>query len=196
MSSESASTCSPCTAIVTQPHNSAEDKGVGTAIAAKVIVIFCQGLAWGQLLLIPLDLSLSGDGNQSAMNVIYSIVYVVIFTFTAFIIPFTTFIYEEDPTETWGKRIGFSVLYTFGIGALWSAIIFISYIWLSKYTENEETNNISAPLYIMLFLSLVGWIFLSVFGGIGLSFLPYDLIDGFVKRPKVLSTEDAYEKKK
>ena len=69
------------------------------------------------------------------MQVIYSIIYVLIFVFVAWIVPFTIFLYESDESDSLGSRICWSILFAFGIGALWSVLIFVSYIWLSVYTD-------------------------------------------------------------
>ena len=42
---------------------SAEDKGVGVAIPSKILIVVGQALAWGQLLIIPLDVSTSSQNN-------------------------------------------------------------------------------------------------------------------------------------
>lgn len=48
----------------------------------------------------------------------------------------------------------------------------------------------------MICLAFVGWILLVINGGIGLVYLPHDLIRYFTKRPKQQSSEDAFEKKR
>lgn len=76
----------------------AEDKGIGSSLGSKILIVFCQALAWGQLLLIPLDVqsSLSAGSIDSVMYIVYSVVYIIIFAFVAWIIPFTIFLYETD----------------------------------------------------------------------------------------------------
>lgn len=44
-------------------------------------------------------------------------------------------------------------------------------------------------------MSLIGWILLAFNGGIGLVYLPFDLIRAFVFRPKHLTSEEAFAKK-
>lgn len=44
-------------------------------------------------------------------------------------------------------------------------------------------------------MSIVGWILLAFNGGIGLVYLPYDLIRYFVFRPQHLTPEEAFAKK-
>ena len=54
---------------------------------------------------------------------------------------------------------------------------------------------LSASLYILVAMSLIGWILLAFNGGIGLVFLPFDLIRYFVYRPERLTPEQAFAKK-
>ena len=49
---------------------------------------------------------------------------------------------------------------------------------------------------MMVCLAFVGWLFLSVNGSVGLVFLPYEMIKDFFVRPKEITKEEAYEKKK
>lgn len=73
---------------------------------------------------------------------------------------------------------------------VWGAVIFISYVWLGVYpgpTGGQERLN--AALYLLVAMGLVGWVLLAFNGGIGLVYLPYDLIGGFMNRPKHLSPE-------
>lgn len=60
---------------------------------AKIIVIAAQSVAWAQLLLIILDLSVQ---DNDAMQFIYSIVYVALFVLTVFVLPFFSGLYEAD----------------------------------------------------------------------------------------------------
>lgn len=130
------------------------------------------------------------------MYIVYSVVYIIIFALAAWIIPFAIFIYESDEESSWVSRICWSILFAFGIAAIWCAFVFISYIWLSYYTNEDVTEQLPVSMYIMTCLSLIGWIFLSINGGIGLIFLPFELILYFFNRPKKLTKEEAIEKKK
>jgi hypothetical protein len=60
---------------------------------AKIAVISGQSLAWAQLLLVILDLSVN---DHRAMEFIYSIVYISIFILTIFIFPLLSGLYEAD----------------------------------------------------------------------------------------------------
>lgn len=43
-------------------------------------------------------------------------------------------------------------------------------------------------VYIVAILSFFGWIFLILFGGVGMFALPIDMINDFRKRPKLRKT--------
>lgn len=60
----------------------------------------------------------------------------------------------------------------------------------SEYSNLEI--HVSLPIYYIGILSFFSWFFFMLFGGIGLSALPMDLIQIFSSRPKEMSKE-AYE---
>lgn len=79
---------------------------------------------------------------------------------------------------------------------MWGAVIFISYIWLGVYSSSSGGDErLNAALYLLVAMGLVGWILLAFNGGIGLVYLPFDLIVAFVDRPKHLTPEEAFNKK-
>lgn len=104
------------------------------------MVVFCQFLGWGQLLLILFGVSggMDMDGGCAessdglSLDLVYYIVYIVIFVFTSFVIPFNIFLYESDEEDSLGKRVLWSGVYAGGFCIIWCAFVFISYIWLSK----------------------------------------------------------------
>lgn len=139
-------------------------------------------------MIIPLDISNSLGSDSTSMEILYSVVYIVIFAFTSFIIPFTMFLYQSDQEDSLIKRVLWSLLFSGIVCAIWSVLIFVSYIWLSKYTYNGVSGQLSVPLYMMVCMSFVGWIFLAINGGIGLVFLPFELIKEFFVRPKQITS--------
>jgi LMBR1 domain-containing protein 1 len=54
---------------------------------------------------------------------------------------------------------------------------------------------VSFPVYTMALLSWIGWIFFVIFGGVGLTALPLDLIMDFVNRPKLRKSMDVMQTK-
>jgi hypothetical protein len=75
------------------------------------------------------------------------------------------------------------------VTAIWSALIFISYVWLGVYNLSGSEYRLNAAIYIFVAMGLVGWILLAFNGGIGLVHLPHDLILTFVDRPKHITPE-------
>lgn len=47
----------------------------------------------------------------------------------------------------------------------------------------------------MGFMAFIGWFLFVLFGGVGLSALPMDLINEFLNRPKLIKSSDAATKK-
>lgn len=155
---------------------------MGTSIVSKIAVISGQSLAWAQLLLIILDQSVN---DHHVMEFIYSIVYISIFVLTVFIFPLLSGLYEADDDDSKCKQFAKALIEALIISAVWCGLTFITFIWLSKYTDSAgQELQIPAALYIFLFQALVGWILLAINGALGVLFFPYDLIMGFVNRPK------------
>lgn len=55
--------------------------------------------------------------------------------------------------------------------------------------------DVTLPVYILALICFIGWLFFSIFGGIGLASLPVDLINDFLTRPVPMKPEE-YAKKK
>ena len=54
---------------------------------------------------------------------------------------------------------------------------------------------VSFPIFAMAFMAFIGWWLFVLFGGVGLSALPLDMINDFLNRPELLTTKQAAEKK-
>lgn len=70
-----------------------EEKAMGSSIVTKIIVVLGLGLSWGQVLLIPLDVSNTNSNGGIDMQTFYNIVYIIILVYLAGISPFTMFLY-------------------------------------------------------------------------------------------------------
>ena len=127
----------------------------------KVLVVISQALAWGQILLLPLDLSISISNPETDFSLIYFIIYPIIFAFVAFLNPFAIFFYESDENDTILSRICWSILYSAIIAIVWCVGIFVSYVWVSPYNFEGQSYQLSIPMYIFLIMTLVGWISLG-----------------------------------
>lgn len=71
----------------------AEERGFGNSIFPKILVIVSQAFAWGQLLLLPLDLSITTADPSSNFLLVYEIVYPIIFALVVFLNPLAMHFY-------------------------------------------------------------------------------------------------------
>lgn len=97
--------------------------------------------------------------------------------------------YESDQSDNFLSRLGWSIMYSLIITIVWAALIFISFVWLGVYTIQGSEYRLNAAIYILVAMGLAGWVLLAFNGGIGLVYLPHDLILSFVDRPKQLTPE-------
>jgi len=56
--------------------------------------------------------------------------------------------------------------------------------------------NVTFPVYVIAFLSFLGWWFFTLFAGVGLIALPLDLINEYRTRPTPMKTSEYFEKKR
>lgn len=193
-----------------------DDKGFGTSILAKILVVLGLTLAWGQVFMVPLDVANArGDGGGLDMDVFWKIIMIADAVMLVILIPFGIFRYEGDEQASFMRRLWSSICYTIGTVIVFGLVIGISYAFLSKAkipvtaytvtatvgsdttldwttlsssaskgTEEKLKLDVSFPVYIMAFFSLVGWIFFLIFGGLGLFAIPMDLINDYRFKPK------------
>ncbi|KAJ3121152.1 minichromosome maintenance protein 5 [Nowakowskiella sp. JEL0407] len=64
-----------------------------------------------------------------------------------------------------------------------------------RYQTNIEIR-VSVLVYIVALITLAGWVVFSVFGGVGLVALPFDLINEFIHRPKPITSAEYQDRKK
>lgn len=141
------------------------------------------------MLLLPLDLSITTADPSSNFLLVYEVIYPIVFALVVFLNPLAMNYYESDESDSFAARFGWSFLYAFIVTAVWSAMVFISYVWLGVYTYSGSEYRLNAAMYIFVAMALVGWVLLAFNGGIGLVYLPHDLILSFVDRPKYLTPE-------
>jgi ABC-type sugar transport system permease subunit len=122
------------------------------------------------------------------MQLIYSIVYVGIFVLTVFVLPLVSALYEADYEDSKCKQFCRAFVEAFIISAVWCAVVFISYIFVSKYQDQTGIERqINVPMHMFLCQALLGWVLLAINGALGLVFFPYDLIMGFINRPRKIT---------
>ncbi len=65
-----------------------------------------------------------------------------------------------------------------------------------KRFEGTANVRLSAIVYLIIVMALGGWLFFSVFSGVGIVCLPIDWISEFLHRPKRITREMYIEKKR
>mmetsp|Transcript_71073 Transcript_71073/g.169636 ORF Transcript_71073/g.169636 Transcript_71073/m.169636 type:complete len:511 (+) Transcript_71073:64-1596(+) len=199
-----------------------EDAGY-TSIAVKVVIVSSLTLAWMVNLLLPIDVRNSRPAPGFLdMQLIWTAAFITLAVFIVLVVPAAMFYHEvegDDMVKRKRRHVLCSLLVTLFFAA---AILAISFPFLSKaaipvvsYTCEEWQSGDSMNLalvcgvgvaremevqvgfqiYIVSVLCFLGWFFLSIFGGVGLSAAPLDMILGFVDRPKPIS-EAAYQQRR
>lgn len=200
-----------------------DDNTFVLAWVAKLVVIAAFAVIWGFILLLPLDVANSrGLGGGLNMDLAYQLMFIIVFCFVGFILPYTLFLYETDDEKPFIARIfialGYQAGITFGIACFalisWGALrkahmgdlvrADLSNLMLSSATggafttqiiKNGVAYNLPPYLFMCVFIIFVGWFFFVLFGGIGIIALPFDLIMGYVYRPKPRPALEMAEKK-
>jgi len=195
-----------------------EGTGFTEHIAAKTVVILSLTVAWFMVLFLPLDVR-----NAQAlptdlvldMRLAWVILYILAAIFIFIVIPVAMFWHEvEDDDEV--KQKWKPILFHWGISMLIvTAIIVITYFifntahlpiveyecpFKGKCTAKGVNTTIAVgvrfDIYLIAFLSFIGWMAFVTFGGIGLSALPIGVIFDFIDRPKPIDITTYAEKKR
>ena len=113
-----------------------DDKGWGTAIYCKILVVVGLTLCQAQALMVPLDVA-----NRSAiidnaldMQAFWFFLYIVVLLFVTIFMPYAIFLYETDEEDTMCKRLIRALFYTLGALVISIMILFISWAFL-KFVE-------------------------------------------------------------
>ena len=170
-------------------------------------------LTWAQTLALPLDVSNSrGSGAGLDMDIFWQIEYMTIFIFIIFLLPAAMFFSESNEDESFWSRLCYTikhmifVLIVVGLvlGIMYGVIGYTSIpVETYKCSISDETHSagqlpesdkcetgsidlkiqVTFPVYVMGLMSFVGWWLLVMFGGIGISAIPLDLINSYRFRP-------------
>lgn len=190
------------------------EKGFADSWFFKVIVLCSLMLAWGQVLSLPLDVSNSQGGVGSLqIDLLWEIIYLCIFSLVTIILPTGMFFFESDDEEPICDRIWYTFRHLIFVLIVEALVLGLMYgllattdIPVSTYSCDWSQRSSSAlvlascttgtedlqipvtfPIYVMALMSFVGWFLLVLFGGVGLSAIPLDLINKFRFRPQRLT---------
>ena len=110
-----------------------DDNNYGSGLITKFIVILGLFIAFGQICLLPLDVSNTrGEGGNFRMDLIWKITYILIFSFSFFIIPFTISIYECGPDLTFKQKLSKSFCFYFCEIIVVMTLLSLSFLFLGK----------------------------------------------------------------
>jgi len=210
---------------ILQYYQREEDSRFGAGCLCKAIVVASLTLAFLLVVLLPLDVrnTRPGPGIPGLMAVLWRVAFSLLAAFAFVIVPGAAFYDEvegDDTVQRKGRHVCCSLGFTVFISA---AIIGISYPFLGdvalpvqKYTcdaweagdadvqvddicfasiVSEAKFKADLQVYLVAILCFFGWLFLAVFGGIGLTAVPLDLILSFVDRPRPID-EKTYTQQK
>eukprot|EP00164_Ancoracysta_twista_P001856 GFYU01002440.1.p1 GENE.GFYU01002440.1~~GFYU01002440.1.p1 ORF type:complete len:480 (-),score=160.37 GFYU01002440.1:238-1677(-) len=192
------------------------------AIWPKIVVVFSLTTIMLSVLVLPFDVANRGSGNSLDTKLLWEFVFMIASILLIFVIPFSLFFYESDD-ESPRKQfmgavkwmIGFFLVFGLIFGLMYGLIGFteIDYVVLKPdafYTpaaalpaacqtctreDRHVSFRVTFPVYLVAFLSFVGWFFFVLFGGIGFVALPMDLINSWRNRPSFMDVGE-YAKQK
>eukprot|EP01017_Pseudomicrothorax_dubius_P025556 TRINITY_DN2772_c0_g2_i5.p1 TRINITY_DN2772_c0_g2~~TRINITY_DN2772_c0_g2_i5.p1 ORF type:complete len:399 (-),score=102.13 TRINITY_DN2772_c0_g2_i5:421-1617(-) len=161
------------------------------------------------------------------MQVFWYVVYGAVAVMITVLLPFAIFYYESDDEKSMGQRVCSALGSEICMAIIVGLILFISWAFLNVaqipveiivrdiadasnsaeafnaigliQKQNSETLEIkvSFAVYVMALMSFFGWFLFVIFGGVGLTALPMDFIEGYTNRPKQRSrTEIDADKQK
>jgi LMBR1 domain-containing protein 1 len=170
------------------------------------------------ILLLPLDIANASVNGIIPMEYLWQVVLITAVVWCLLIIPFTQLYYEGyDPTNPKNSQFG-SAIKIMLIGAVVFAVLaVVGYLFLSVVqvpiaklecppldsagpflpsgvagVTSEQSYlqfRVSIVLFLISMLTFVGTFLLACFGGIGLTALPFDLINEFRFRPTQMTLE-------
>lgn len=200
-----------------------EDVGFSNSILCKVIIVTSLTLTWMVNLLLPIDVRNSRPvPGVLDMRAMWTAAFITLAVFIVLVVPAAMFYYEVEGDE-FVKRKRRYVLCSMLTTLIFAAsILGISFPFLSKAAipmvsyvckdwqtgdavgrkdvcgngqPTEIEVQVGFQIYLVSVLCFLGWFFLSVFGGIGLSAAPIDMILAFLDRPRAIN-ESTYRQRK
>jgi LMBR1 domain-containing protein 1 len=113
-----------------------DDKGWGTALYCKVLVVLGLTLCQAQALMVPLDVANVSNLDLEGIDMksFWFFVYIIVLTFVCLLLPFALFFYETDEEDGMCKRIGKSIGYTLAANIISILLLFITWSYF-KYVD-------------------------------------------------------------
>lgn len=113
-----------------------DDKGWGTALYCKVLVILGLTLCQAQALMVPLDVANRSAivNNAIDMRAFWFFLYIIVLFFITVLIPYAIFLYETDEEDPMCSRLLKALAFLFGAVVISVLILFISWAFF-KYVD-------------------------------------------------------------
>jgi LMBR1 domain-containing protein 1 len=106
-----------------------DDKGFGTALYCKVLVVLGLTLCQAQALMVPLDVANVSalDTNGIDMKGFWYFVYLTVLIFICLLLPFALFFYETDEEDSFCRRVVKGIIYTLLANIVSILLLFITW---------------------------------------------------------------------
>mmetsp|Transcript_22013 Transcript_22013/g.51656 ORF Transcript_22013/g.51656 Transcript_22013/m.51656 type:complete len:521 (+) Transcript_22013:69-1631(+) len=202
-----------------------EDSGFATSPLCKVVIVTSLTLAWMVNLLLPIDVRNSRPGPGFLdMQTLWMAAFITVLVFLVLIVPAAMFYYEVEGDDFVKRKRSYVLRSLFLSFVFSAAFLGISFPFLSKasipiveYTcedwdrgdatiqlgkicgkgqSKEIEIQVGFQIYIIAVLCFLGWFFLSVFGAVGLSAAPMDMIYAFIDRPRAIDEATYRQRRK
>jgi len=187
------------------------------------MVVLGLSIAAANILLLPLDVAQRGSPYGGIpMDYMWLCVYCLIALLSIILLPFSIFFYEADDPDNPGQ-CGEAMKATLILFVIVAGLFAVGYIFLgfsdvpivelsaplisantvaasctgvcgTSSTGSYVTYVVSVITFLIATLSVFGWVLFVIFGGIGLTALPIDLINSFRERPNPIS-QDTYKER-
>lgn len=143
-----------------------------------------------QQFLIPLDLSNAYNNAGLDLDFLFSFYYWALALWLFIFLPFSTFYYETSEDTSTKARIRGALFRSVSYALVVIIVIVVSFFVTDSSDSKEFT------VYVIAFHMILGWFVLFFALGVGFVALPFDLIYGFMKRPKPMKSAEFEVQKK
>jgi len=121
-----------------------DDRGFGSALICKIVVVLGMTLAWAQVLMLPLDVSnQTGFGGGIDMKLFWFIVYIATAGMVLFVIPAISLYYEADEDWSFCQKLKYSFCYLIATIIITIAILIVLYVFIGTAYIPVRTVNCS-----------------------------------------------------
>lgn len=213
-----------CNLKVLHHYQMPEDKSISQSPFVKGVVVVSLTLAWWMNILLPIDVRNSRPSpGMLDMQTVWTASFGALAVFLIAIVPGTMFYYEADgdvAIKKPGRYVvcNLIIVLVVGICTISISYAFLSHAelpmieydcdqWLDGHSQGTgamcDTSRdtlikirVGFEVYVIAALCWLGWWFFVMFGGIGLTSIPVELILAYVDRPQFIDMATYQQKKR